>query len=607
MRMLFSMLGLPRLTPPIALGSLACLLLLMHSSLCSQSFDHAGPPLKPRVIILTDPREAHEADDGQSLVRLLAFADLVEIEALIATTGWNWWSSSHINAGFAELQSKVAAYEEDVGNLMKRSGQTGFADDERQQSLGYWPSPEYLAARTARGMARDYMSRVGNGNDTAGSRLIIEVIDEDDPRPVWVLVWGGPNVLAQAVWDVAHNPASARSPEEVAAFIAKMRVVAITEQDTNFFYYTGREEGDYVSNNSAVWLRSNYPDLFWVRMEKNYPLWSGPSDDFKAHWKQFYTAHVQGRGALGAAYPTHTFGIEGDTPALHYVLPLGLSDPAQPDMGGWGGVFRFGQTPKEQDTTSSWTDWHVAYPDLPDMNASSLDRWIEQMWTEFAARMDWAAEGEGNRNPVAVLRAAPGSSPVTLYPAPGETLVLDATASYDPDGDALSFTWEVYPHASGSVPPVALHDAATPMASVVLPAAPGALVDLVLTVRDNGDPWSLVAYQRVRLVTDAAHASTVAPWSLATLPPGEQRGFVRDWMGRLWWNAETFPWVWHADHGWLFFAAGARPDGLWFHDAELGWCWTARGLYPTFYRAATDAWNRYEEGTRDPRVIHIYP
>ena len=38
--------------------------------------------------------------------------------------------------------------------------------------------------------------------DSPGSDLIIEVVDRDDPRPVWVPVWGGPNCLAQALWKV---------------------------------------------------------------------------------------------------------------------------------------------------------------------------------------------------------------------------------------------------------------------------------------------------------------------------------------------------------------------------------------------------------------------
>jgi hypothetical protein len=46
--------------------------------------------LKPRIVVLTDigPNDV-EPDDMESMVRLLVHADQFEIEALIATTGWN--------------------------------------------------------------------------------------------------------------------------------------------------------------------------------------------------------------------------------------------------------------------------------------------------------------------------------------------------------------------------------------------------------------------------------------------------------------------------------------------------------------------------------------
>jgi hypothetical protein len=45
-------------------------------------------PLKPRIVVLTDV-STWETDDSESLVRLLAHADLFEIEGLVYTTGWS--------------------------------------------------------------------------------------------------------------------------------------------------------------------------------------------------------------------------------------------------------------------------------------------------------------------------------------------------------------------------------------------------------------------------------------------------------------------------------------------------------------------------------------
>ena len=68
---------------------------------------------------------------------------------------------------------------------------------------------------------------VGEGNDSPGSKLIIDLADEDDDRPVWITVWGGGNTLAQAIWRVQKD----RSEAELKAFLRKLRVYTITDQD----------------------------------------------------------------------------------------------------------------------------------------------------------------------------------------------------------------------------------------------------------------------------------------------------------------------------------------------------------------------------------------
>ena len=74
----------------------------------------------------------------ESMVRLMAYADLYEIEALITTTGWNCdpypkeWADS--------LYRVVEAYEKDVKKLMKRSGQKLFLPIDKEQgkqNIGY--------------------------------------------------------------------------------------------------------------------------------------------------------------------------------------------------------------------------------------------------------------------------------------------------------------------------------------------------------------------------------------------------------------------------------------------------------------------------------------
>ena len=100
-----------------------CLLIaLTLFFLMTRSIPSPAAPLKPRLVVLTDI-STWETDDSESLVRLLVHADLFEIEGLIVTTGWSYDNTPErfINL----VHDGINAYEKDLPNLMKRSGQTG--------------------------------------------------------------------------------------------------------------------------------------------------------------------------------------------------------------------------------------------------------------------------------------------------------------------------------------------------------------------------------------------------------------------------------------------------------------------------------------------------
>jgi hypothetical protein len=158
--------------------------------------------LKPRIVVLTDV-STWETDDSESLVRLLVHADLFEIEGIIYTTGW---SHEVLRDDFIDLiHDAIDAYEKDLPNLMKRSNQVGFNQDELQQTIGYWPSPEYLRQRTVFGSKQRGIDKIGKDNISDGSNLIIKQADENDERPLWILLWGGGNTLAQSIWQVSNK------------------------------------------------------------------------------------------------------------------------------------------------------------------------------------------------------------------------------------------------------------------------------------------------------------------------------------------------------------------------------------------------------------------
>ena len=82
----------------------------------------ANRDLKPRLVVCTDIAPADvEPDDMESMVRLMAYADQFEIEALITSVGWN--CDPYPLEWQQYLFRVITAYAKDVPNLMKRSGQ----------------------------------------------------------------------------------------------------------------------------------------------------------------------------------------------------------------------------------------------------------------------------------------------------------------------------------------------------------------------------------------------------------------------------------------------------------------------------------------------------
>ena len=105
---------------------LACLLFSQTINAAS-SVSPYDQPLKPRLVVLTDIAPAdREPDDMESMIRLLAHADLFEIEAIITTSGWNNCGMLYPQEWADSAQAVINAYEQDLPNLMKRSKQRDF-------------------------------------------------------------------------------------------------------------------------------------------------------------------------------------------------------------------------------------------------------------------------------------------------------------------------------------------------------------------------------------------------------------------------------------------------------------------------------------------------
>ena len=431
--------------------------------------------LKPRLVVLTDIGPAEiEPDDNESAVRLLSYADRFEIEAICTTIGWN---CDPYPAEWAEYLTRVVdAYSIDVENLKKRSKQQGFLPIEVEngkQQLGYWPSSDYIRSRTMMGSQKAGIGVIGEGNDSPGSDFLIKLADEDDPRPIWVTSWGGANTLAQAIWRVSQT----RSPEETKRFVRKFRLYTITDQDMQWHMRMNR------AYSSHQWMRREWKDDLMLIWDES--AWLNQNELGKNNWDKYATL-IQGKGAMGKVYPTYKWGVEGDTPSFLHLMPNGLNDPNDPEQVGWGGYHVYALSPDS--ITYAWTNWHQPVKDISDAYEK---RFYPDEFNDFAARMAWAESGTGNTNPVVVVNGSKSIMPLVIKAKVGDVVKLNASQSYDPEGDELSFLW--WQQGDG----VTIDNPTSADISLTIPStAKGKRLHLICEVRDNG-AFTLVSYRRV--------------------------------------------------------------------------------------------------------------
>ncbi len=457
---------------------------------------HAAP-LKPRVVVLTDI-STWETDDHESLIRFLAHADMFEIEGLVISTGYSikTLTKSPEKDFITIAHGVINAYEKDLHNLMKRSGQVGHKFDGARQEIGYWPSPNYLRERTMFGSLNRGRKFIGAGNDSPGSGLIIKQADEEDPRPVWVTVWGGGNTVAQSIYRVKKD----RTADQFKAFLRKIRVYTITDQDRHY-----RGEGHNVSAHGLMREQAG-GDLLFIWDES---AWKAHNGTGRSNWNQ-YAAHIQGHGNLGGQYPKYKYGVEGDTPSFLYLMPTGLNDPEDPTQCSWGGTFK----------GNAHNLWQPARS-----CGSYFGRFYPAAFNNFAARMDWAKSGAGNRNPVIVLDGDDGIGVLTKTPRQGTAVTLDASKTFDPDGDKLKFNWWIQSGAGTYSGNVDISTGSSNIAVVnVPPDSAGTSFHVICEVTDDGT-HNLSDYRRI--IFEPTGKVTVKPKHVAgnfrTMPEGRAK------------------------------------------------------------------------------------
>jgi len=442
------------------------------------------PPVTPRVIVLTDI--TNEPDDEESMVRFLAYCNEYDVEGMIATT--SVWLRDKVRPEM--IRQRVEAFGKVRDNLLKHAPS--------------YPTTEHLLRVTQVGLPEFGMKGVGPGKSSEGSKHIIEVVDRPDDRPIWISVWGGPNCLAQALWDVKNT----RSEAALDAFVSKLRVYTISDQD-----------------DSGRWLRTTFPKLFYIvtpssvdYREYYKATWTGISGDRRYKNGPMHKFElvdnpwleqniIKGHGPLGALYPKLEYIMEGDTPSFLGLIGNGLGSRISPSYGGWGGRYVLYQPYAE--TRPIWTNAEGCQDTVMAENGvayttaqATIWRWRQAYQHDFAARMDWCVASsyeKANHNPTAVLAGDRTKAVTHMTVKPGAVVSLDASGTFDPDADDMSYRWFVYREAGTYGRSVPIERFATPKARLVVPEVDSPrTVHVILEVKDNGEP-SLYSYRRVIL------------------------------------------------------------------------------------------------------------
>ncbi|MCG2584134.1 DUF1593 domain-containing protein [Massilia sp. TS11] len=297
-------------------------------------------PLRPRVIVSTDIGGT-DFDDFQSLVHLLLYTDVIDLEGMIASP---WGEARERKRHLLDL---VDAYARDYPAL-------------RSWSAAY-PAPEQLRARCKQG-AQDLADQRGWGEATEGSDWIIQCARQPDPRPLWVLLWGGYEDLAQALHD---------APD----IASKLRVYMIGGPNKKW------------STQAYDYLATAHPTLWLIENNATYRGWFTGGEQ-GGEWGNtgFIAQHVKGKGALGDYFARIASQIKmGDTPSLAYLLH---GDPEHPEHPSWGGQFvrawdrprvRFTRPPQADDVVETFALVELVYqPAHPPAAAARAQLVVDQ-------------------------------------------------------------------------------------------------------------------------------------------------------------------------------------------------------------------------------------
>jgi hypothetical protein len=260
-----------------------------------------------------------DPDDIQSLYRLIHYSDVLKVEGITSCTGPGSTPSADLIRHWVQRV--------DVEHLRANAYPQLMAEEELLDSV-------VQGATTA--------GRPGPGQETDGSRKIVERALVDSEEILWVPVWGSITDVAQALHD---------APE----IASRIRINYIGSSNT----VNDPDARDYVFE----FMAEQFPELWWI---ENGVLPKLSRDTFRGVYQTgeqggewgniaFIEQNIRGRGTnhnglfdevCGDAFPVAGWPKgslkEGDSPTLlHLLSPVfgGVGDVDHPSAESWGGQY----------------------------------------------------------------------------------------------------------------------------------------------------------------------------------------------------------------------------------------------------------------------------
>ena len=253
---------------------------------------------RPRVLISSDIGGT-DPDDNQSVTHLLMYSNEFDLEGLVSSPSFGDGSAK-------EIYRMIDVYEQDFKTL-------------RQHNKALM-KPNALRKLVKQGRQSE-MPACGYAEPTEGSKWIIKQARKKDNRPLYVLVWGCLEDVAQALHD---------APD----IASKIRV-----------HWIGGPNKKWGVN-SYCYIIENFPNLWMIENNTTYRGFIYDSKN-QGKWDMgFFQTFIKDAGHLGRDFAAYYKGNPklGDTPSLLYMMS---GHPENPEQQSWAGRFvKCSRTPR---------------------------------------------------------------------------------------------------------------------------------------------------------------------------------------------------------------------------------------------------------------------